>query len=77
MERQREIQRREWAAEEQERKIEHERQRQENARRDSRNDLNLIIEEWAKQKSIVNFFNEIEAVVSDLNPPRRGRCLNA
>ena len=71
VERHREIQRKKWAAAEQERKIERELQRLENANKCSHEDLNLVIEEWARQKSIESFFNEIEAAVSGMDPPRR------
>lgn len=51
--------------------LERERERRENAQKNSLEELNLVIEEWARQKSIKSFFNEIEAAMSSMDPPRR------
>ncbi len=70
LERQREIQREEWEIEKKQRKLQKEQERQENAHRSSIGELNLVIEAWAKQKSIESFFDEIEAAVSSIDPSR-------
>lgn len=71
VERQRELQREKWEIENEQRKLQQERERRENAHNNSLDELNLVIEAWAKQKSIESFFAEITTAVSCIDPSRR------